>query len=72
MHIHVLKTDLKTLQEVNTIAPILNLHPAIKSWTIDREDIDNILRIEGSQELKENQIIPLLSQYGVQIETLNY
>jgi len=72
MQIHVFKTDLKSLQAVNTIAPILDLHPQILSWNVDTEDIDNVLRIEGEYDLKENQIIPLLFEYGVISETLNY
>ncbi|MFT4599867.1 MAG: hypothetical protein ACI857_000034 [Arenicella sp.] len=72
MQIHVLKTDLKSLQEVKSIAPILDLHPQIICWSVDTEDIDNILRIEGVNQLKEIQIIPLLSLYGVQSEALNY
>jgi hypothetical protein len=72
MQIHVLKTDLKSLQEVNSITPILDLHPQIKSWSVDTQDIDNVLRIEGQNNLQENEIIPLLRQYGVYSETLNY
>lgn len=72
MLIHVLKTDLKSLQAVNSIAPILDLHPLIQSWTVDSEDIDNVLRIEAEHNLEEKHIIPLLHQYGVQSEALNY
>ncbi|MEO9531286.1 MAG: hypothetical protein ABJG68_11820 [Crocinitomicaceae bacterium] len=72
MHIHVLKTDLNNLQEVNRIAPILDLHPAIKTWTVDTEDIDKVLRLVCTADLQENQIIPLLTQYGVQLQLLNY
>ncbi|OIQ28704.1 MAG: hypothetical protein BM555_05750 [Crocinitomix sp. MedPE-SWsnd] len=72
MQIHVLKTDLKSLQEVKTIAPILDLHPQIISWNVDTQDIDNVLRIEGLLPLDEEEIIPLLRQYGVYSETLNY
>ena len=72
MQIHVLKTDLKSLQEVNNIAPILDLHPLIKSWSVDTQDIDNVLRIEGKVNLKEKEIIPLLRQFGVYSESLNY
>ena len=72
MLIHVLKTDLKSLQAVNSIAPILDQHPQIKSWSVDTEDIDNVLRIVVNQDLEENQFIPLLTQHGVQSQTLDY
>ena len=67
-----LKTNLKTLEEINAIAPILSLHPAVYSWNVDIEDIDNVLRIESKKGLIENQVISLLSEYGVQSEILNY
>ena len=72
MLIHVLKTDLKSFQVVESIAPILDLHPAIKEWSVDTEDIDNVLRIVSDNELEEQQINLLLSQYGVQSQALNY
>lgn len=66
MTIHVLKTDLKSLQVVTSIAPIFDLHPQIISWSVDIEDIDNVLRIEANRDLKETELVPLLSQYGIQ------
>lgn len=72
MTIHVLKTDLKSIQVVTSIAPIFDLHPQIISWSVDVEDIDNVLRIESDEKLNEKEIIPLLGQYGIQSEPLNY
>lgn len=71
MQILVLKTSLKTREAVHHIGPILDLHPSIKAWTVDTEDIDNVLRIETNEELLENQIIHLLQEFGVQSEILN-
>lgn len=72
MTIHVLKTDLKSLQVVTTIAPILDLHPQIISWNVAHEDIDNILRLESNNDLNEVEIISLLNHYGIQSEPLTY
>ena len=72
MEIYILKTDLNSIQEVKTIAPIFDLHPSIISWNVDTQDLDNVLRVESNQDLIEMELIALLKQYGVQSETLNY
>jgi len=72
MTIHVLKTDLNSLQVVTSIAPILDLHPQIISWNVAHEDIDNILRLESKNDLAELEIISLLQNYGVKSEPLTY
>jgi hypothetical protein len=61
----VLKTDVQTSDEIERIAPIFNLHHSITKWTIDIEDIDNVLRIECSDNTSEEQMIGLLNSYGV-------
>lgn len=71
MSIFILKTDLDSNQGIDVIRPILNLHPSILAWNVDLEDIDNVLRIEAKQPLSEPDIITLLTQYGIAIETLN-
>lgn len=70
MLIHVFKTDLKSTQEVNSIAPIFDLHPQIFKWNVDVEDIDNVLRVEARKDVEEEQIISLLKQYNVYVEVL--
>lgn len=70
MNIHVLKTDLQDTNRVHEIGPILNLHPAIYRWNGDIEDIDTILKVESAQNLKEEDMIQLLKQYGIYSESL--
>ena len=70
MNIHVLKTDLNDPVRVHEIGPLLNLHPSIYRWNVDVEDIDNILKIESAQNLKEEDMIQLLKQYGIYSESL--
>lgn len=72
MEIYILKTDLNSVQDVKTIAPIFDLHPSIISWNVDTQDLDKILRIESKIDLIETEIIALLNIYGVQSETLTY
>ncbi|NOQ73193.1 MAG: hypothetical protein GQ574_14395 [Crocinitomix sp.] len=67
----ILKTDLDSIQGIDIIRPILNLHPSIIDWNVDTEDIDNVLRIEAQKPISESDIITLLTQYGIAIEPLN-
>lgn len=67
----VLKTDVQTSAEVERIAPIFNLHKSIGNWSIDTEDIDNVLRLECSDSTSEAQMIGLLTSYGVGCGELN-
>jgi hypothetical protein len=61
----VLKTDVQTSAEVERIAPIFDFHQSIECWSIDTEDIDNVLRIECLDNTSEKQMIELLTSYGV-------
>lgn len=63
-NILVLRTDLKTRKKVKALAPMLNHHPNVLSWSVDIEDIDNVLRIEATGALDEASVIRLLQSYG--------
>lgn len=66
----IFKSNIHSSDELNTVQSLLNLHPQVKAWNVDREDIDKVLRIECEQ-LEQHQLINLLSQYGIQCEELN-
>ena len=61
----VLKTDIQTSAEVKRIAPIFDFHQSIDCWSIDTEDVDNVLRIECTDATSESQMIELLKSYGI-------
>jgi len=65
-----LKTDIKTKKEVEVVRPLFNNHPIITDWSIDTEDIDNVLRIQVQDDLKENEIIHLIKECGFYGEML--
>ncbi|WP_188112077.1 hypothetical protein [Aquimarina sp. RZ0] len=50
--------------------PILNNHSDILKWSIDLEDIDNVLRIEATNTVTEDTIIKLIRMHGFYIKTL--
>lgn len=70
MKILVFKTDIKTKKKLRVIQPVLNRHPVIHDWSIDSKDIDNVLRIEASGNLNENDVINLIRPYGLYCEVL--
>ena len=50
--------------------PIFNNHPIISKWSIDTEDIDNVLRIEAEDNLDEDEVKKLVIENGFYCEDL--
>jgi len=70
MNILIFKTDIKTPHKIKVLMPILNNHANIVTWSVDTEDIDNVLRVEASGDLSENDIILLIKNQGLYCEAL--
>jgi hypothetical protein len=70
MELLIFQTDIKSKGKVKSITPILNHHSAIIKWSVDLEDIDNILRIEAKTGLKEKEVIDIIKEKGFYIEPL--
>ncbi len=70
MKLVILKTDIKTKKKVKKVSPVLNEHPNINKWSIDTEDIDNVLRIEATDHLHEEEVKELVSATGFYCEDL--
>ena len=70
MNLLIFRTDIKTRNKVKTLNPILNKLAFITDWSVDTEDIDNVLRIEASEDVKENDIIKLIKTSGFYCEAL--
>jgi len=65
----VFKTDLEWEERLESVKPFLDRHPGILRWTVDRYDIDKVLRIE-SENVSVDEVIDLLQQEGFQCEEL--
>jgi hypothetical protein len=71
MELLIFQTDIKSKKKVKTINPILNGHSDILKWSIDLEDIDNVLRIEATENLLEEELIDLVKIKGFHIKPLS-
>jgi len=69
MGVYVFKTDIKSALLIELVKPLLNSYKDILDWSIDIEDIDNVLRVV-SVELMENDIVQIIKNQGFICETL--
>ncbi len=44
----IFRTNIETEHDLNRVATLLEAQPLILKWTVDREDIDHVLRIEST------------------------
>ncbi len=70
MKYYVFKTNIGTRQKVEEIHSIFETNPVIDDWNVDTNDVDNILRIRQSIQLKENDVINLVKSHGFLCEIL--
>ena len=68
--IFVFRTNIKTKKKAKVIKPLLNGISSITKWTVDYEDIDNVLRIEAKAYLDEATIINKIKNCGYHCEAL--
>lgn len=65
----VFKTNICEDRDVQKVARLLDHELKIKRWNIDRDDIDNVLRVESDQ-LDAETVIHLVQQTGFSCEEL--
>jgi len=70
MKLLIFRTDIKTKKKVKVMKPIFNSHPLINNCFVDITDIDNVLRVEVAENLKEHNIIDLTKTNGFCCEVL--
>ena len=70
MKLLILRTNIKTKKKVKVVKPLFNNNPIISKWSIDLEDIDNVLKIEAQDDLKETDLIHLVKTAGFYCEPL--
>lgn len=70
MNLLIYKTDIDTPQKVGQLATVFDSFESVKSWNVDMDDIDKILRIELVKKTNERDILNSLNSCGIQIEEL--
>jgi hypothetical protein len=69
MNVLVFKKNLSSPPLIEWMAPLFNSHPFISEWSVDTEDLDNVLRIV-SNKLLEKDVIQLMQCKGFKCEAL--
>ncbi|WP_421894831.1 hypothetical protein [Marinoscillum sp.] len=65
MNLLILKSNIRTRKKERLVARVLDHHPSIERWTVDREDVDHVLRIEYHSVLTDADIDALLRPFGL-------
>lgn len=68
--IMVFKTDIDSIDKLGLIRPVLNDHPCVRHWSVDMEDVDNVLRIEASEKLSSQDLIELMRSSQINCSAL--
>lgn len=64
------QTNIRSIEKVKYFEPIFNEENDIIEWTIDTEDIDNVLRIKATKNLTEDRVVELVQKHGYYIEPM--
>ena len=68
MSLVILKSNISTDKKLNMVRNVFNENPIISKWTVDTEDIDNVLRIEAFDNLQEEEVIQIINNIGLKVE----
>lgn len=69
LEVLVFRTDIVEKSDSENLKQILNEDGRIKSWNIDQQDIDHVLRIE-SNEMSPAEVIAMVTKLGYVCEEL--
>lgn len=63
MKLLLFRTDIKTKKKIKALKPLFNTQ-VITNWSVDTEDVDNVLRIEAEEHVNEHEVIELIEASG--------
>ncbi|MFD2727195.1 hypothetical protein [Hyunsoonleella rubra] len=66
----ILKTDIRSSEQIDRIRSFFENSKSIVKWSLDTEDIDNVLKIEATANLEESVIIYQIREEGFYCERL--
>ena len=70
MKLIIVRTNIRSDQEVAVIRPLLDTFAGIDRWSLDLEDIDHVLKIRASDQVSEQAIFQLIRSQGFICENL--
>jgi len=70
MNVLIFKTDISNQEKTNSVELLFKDQFEILKWSVDTEDVDNVLRVESSGKIDDNFIINLLTTYKIYCEVL--
>ncbi|MEO6304941.1 MAG: hypothetical protein ABIP51_17400 [Bacteroidia bacterium] len=71
LYILIFKTNIQLAEDLKAIEVCLDREQDIIDWNIDREDIDNVLRVESTSD-NTQKIIKTITEAGFFCEELTY
>ena len=71
MNVLIFRTNSRSQSQLVKLNRLLNKLDKIINWTIDLDDIDNVLRIETSEDIQEEDILDLLNSNSLKCEILS-
>ena len=70
MKVLIFQTNIDSNQNIEAVQPLFNSNSHIIDWSVDIEDIDNVLRIEATDYLQETDVINLIGTQGFYCDDL--
>ncbi|MEC3907428.1 hypothetical protein VOI54_10390 [Tamlana sp. 2201CG12-4] len=67
----IFKTNINTKKKVKALKSFFDSHTSITKWSIDLEDIDNVLKIEAAIGLNESNMIDQIKTQGFYCDVLS-
>jgi len=71
MKVGVFKTNIRFNKNVKAVGKVFEEHPAILKWTVDREDVDKVLRVELSSPMSEDELVKIVRKMGLECALLD-
>ncbi|GAA4341456.1 hypothetical protein [Flaviaesturariibacter amylovorans] len=68
--IRVFRTNLGEDAQLRLVQPLLDAHPAVRKWNVDRHDVDQVLRVVVLPGTLSEEIIRLVQEAGCECEEL--
>tara|TARA_R110000737_G_scaffold53512_1_gene75148 strand:- start:14198 stop:14476 length:279 start_codon:yes stop_codon:yes gene_type:complete len=64
------RTNISSKKRIKLLQPFFDEHPHILDWNVDRQDVDNVLRIEVLDGIKEEEVLVFIHNQGLLCEEL--